>query len=228
MYKRNQLEEAILRAEGSDPAKEGAETRIRIKRLLDLDRKQVPDPRRPFANTYAFYASEAPGTGFEVLFSAYEVLALWIGLRLLAAGFPQGRVVFLMRYYREALEMEHHRILQTDLAPLFRRSGFLTENATEAQRERLVWEGRLVEHIDDMVFLAVRGEPEGIGITTRTFRGDGYIRPDNIVRGGKELLRFMEIEGFSKHSVLSIELVNPALQLSYWLERIPPTRRGRR
>ncbi len=80
MYKRNQLEEAILGAEGSDPAMEGAETRIRTKRLLDLDRKQVPDARRPFANTYAFYGSKAPGTGFEVLFSSYEVFALWVGL----------------------------------------------------------------------------------------------------------------------------------------------------
>lgn len=228
MYKRNQLEEAILRAEALDPATEGAETRIRIKRLLDLDRKQVPDPHRSLSSTYAFYGSEAPGTGFEVLFSSYEVFALWVGLRLLAAGFPQGRVLFLMRYYRKALEKEHRRILRTDLADLFARSGFLTEYATDADRERLVREGRLVEHIDDMVFLAVRGEPEAIGITTRTFRGDGYVRPDNIVRGGKELLRFMEIEGFARRSVLSVELVNPALQLNYWLERIPPTRRGRR
>ena len=122
MYKRNQLEEAILRAERLDPATEGAETRIRIKRLLDLDRKQAPGPEKLYGTTYAFYGSEAPGTGFEVLFSPYEIFALWVGLRLLAAGFPQGRVVFLMRYYRKALENEHRRILKTDLARLFARS----------------------------------------------------------------------------------------------------------
>jgi hypothetical protein len=168
------------------------------------------------------------GTGYEVLFSSYEVFALWTGLRLLAAGFPQGRVVFLMRYYREALEREHARILQTDLSHLFARSGFLSEDATDVDRERLVREGRLVERIRDMVFLAVRGEPEAVGISTRLVTDNEYKRPDNICRGGKELLRFMQIEGFARRSVLTIELTNPAYQLNYWLSRIPPTRRGRR
>ncbi len=228
MHKRNQLEEAILRAEGLDPATEGAETRIRIKRLLDLDRKHIPGPEKLYGTIYAFYGSDAPGTGYEVLFSSYEVFALWTGLRLLAAGFPQGRVVFLMRSYREALEREHARILQTDLTRLFARSGFLSEDATDVDRERLVREGRLVERIRDMVFLAVRGEPEAVGISTRVVADNEYRRPDNICRGGKELLRFMQIEGFARRSVLTIELTNPAYQLNYWLSRIPPTRRGRR
>jgi hypothetical protein len=38
----------------------------------------------------------------------------------------------------------------------------------------------------------------------------------------------MQIKGFAKGSVLTIELTNPAYQLNYWLSRIPPTRRGRR
>jgi hypothetical protein len=228
MYKRNQLEDAILRAESLDPAHEGAETRIRIKRLLDLDRKHTPGPEKLYGTTYAFYGADAPGTGYEVLFSSYEVFALWIGLRLLAAGFPQGRVVFLMRYYRDALEREHARILQTDLTRLFASSGFLSEDATDADRERLVREGRLVERIRDMVFLAVRGEPEAVGITTRVLTDNEDKRPANICRGAKELLRFMQIEGFAKRSVLTIELTNPAYQLAYWLACIPPIRRGRR
>ena len=79
-----------------------------------------------------------------------------------------------------------------------------------------------------MVFLAVHGESEAVGITTRVLTDNEYKCPANICRGAKELLRFMQIEGFAKRSVLTIELTNPAYQLDYWLARIPPTRRGRR
>src|ERR687897_120164 len=101
MFKRNQMEAAILRATDPDPGASGDEVRVRLKRLLDLDRKRPIGPKL-FDEAYAFYSAGAPGTGREVLFSAYEVLALWIGLKLLASGLPQGRVVFLLRYYRQS------------------------------------------------------------------------------------------------------------------------------
>ncbi|MGO4386814.1 hypothetical protein AB4Y85_04700 [Microvirga sp. 2YAF29] len=218
------MEAAVLRTVGPDQEAGGPEERARLKRLLDLDRKR-PTGQRLFDERYAFYSTEAPGTGHEVLFSSYEVFALWVGLKLLAGGLPQGRVVFLMRYHRAALEREHVRITAVDRAVLFARSESLTENAGTDHRETLVREGRLVEHIDDMTFLAVQADSDSRMVTKRTLR-DG--RPTNIVQGGDELLRFMELAGFARHTVLLVELANPAYRLDYWLTQTPPARRGRR
>lgn len=226
MYKRNQLEEAILRSDGHDPAREGEDIRIRMKRLLDSDRKRTVSAGSLFDQNFAFYSAAAPGTGQEVWFTGYEVFALWTGLKLLASGYPQGRVVTVLRYHRKALEREHERITSSDLSPLFGRSGLLGEQATNEHRERLVRDGRLVEHLDDMVFLAIEAVPDA-GLSIRVLDDDGYQRPANICRGGKELMHFMEIEGFMKRPVLAVELTNAAHQLSYWLACIEPTRRGR-
>ncbi|MFD2251596.1 hypothetical protein FHS82_000751 [Pseudochelatococcus lubricantis] len=226
MYKRNQLEEAILRSEGHDPAGEVQDIRIRMKRLLDSDRKRAVVVESLFDQAYAFYSAAAPGTGQEVWFTSYEVLALWVGLKLLASGYPQGRVVTVLRHHRKALEREHERITSSDLLPLFGRSGFLDKRATDEHRERLVQEGRLVERIDDMVFLAIEAVPD-VGISTRVINDDSDPRPANICRGGKELMHFMEVEGFMKRPVLVVELTNAAHQLTHWLARIEPTRRGR-
>lgn len=234
MFKRNQLEEAILRSSdrdlaisGSDLAIGGEDLRVRMKRLLDNDRKREVSEGSLFDRNYAFYSAAAPGTGQEVWFSSYEVFALWVGLKLLASGYPQGRVVTVLRHYREALEREHGLITSRDLAPLFRKSGFLTRTATDEQRAQLVREGRLVEHIADMVFFAVEAVPTS-GILTRTLDDNGAPRPSNICRGSKELMRFMQLEGFMKRPVLAVELSNGAHQLAWWLARTEPVRRGRR
>ena len=234
MFKRNQLEEAILqsserdRAMGEDPqAKVGEDLRIRMKRLLDSDRKREVSEGSLFDRNFAFYSVAAPGTGHEVRFTGYEVFALWVGLKLLASGYPQGRVVILLRHHRGALEREHARILAADHARLFKKSGFLSEDATDSQREYQIRAGQLVTHIADMVFLAVEAVPD-IGISARTIGVGDAQRPSNICRGGKELMHFMQTEGFMKRPVLAIELTNGAHQLGYWLARTEPVRRGRR
>lgn len=234
MFKRNQLEEAILRSSerdlaiGQDDLTPGGEDlRVRMKRLLDSDRKREVSEGSLFDRNYAFFSAAAPGTGQEVWFSGYEVFALWVGLKLLASGYPQGRVVTVLRHRREALEREHARILAVDLRRLFKKFEFLTEDATDAQREHQISAGQLVTSIADMVFLAVEAVP-GIGISTRTIGTGDAQRPSNICRGGKELLHFMQVEGFMKRPVLAVELTNGAHQLAWWLARTEPVRRGRR
>jgi len=234
MFKRNQLEEAILRSSDRDLAigradltPDGEDLRVRMKRLLDSDRKREVSKGSLFDRDYAFYSAAAPGTGQEVWFSGYEVFALWVGLKLLASGYPQGRVVTLLRHHREALEQEHKLILSANLAHLFQRSETLSEDATDEQRDYHFREGHLVQNIDHMVFLAVEAVP-GIGISTRTIGVGDAQRPSNICRGGEELMRFMQLEGLMKRPVLAVELTNGAHQLAWWLARTEPVRRGRR
>jgi hypothetical protein len=120
-YKRNQVEEAIAGVLEPRSSESTVELRTRIKRLLETDRAfgrslRAPDPER--AN-YAFYSADAPGSGVEVLFSAYEAFAILIGLRLMAHGWPQSFAVSVMRRVRPELEKEHMRILKQAANKLF-------------------------------------------------------------------------------------------------------------
>jgi hypothetical protein len=121
MFKRNQVEEAIINIWGPEPAKHAAHLRSQIKRLLDTDRslgrnKRSTDPER--AN-FAFYSNTMPGKGRDNWFSDYEAFALLTGLRLMRHGWPQRFAVTLLRQVRERLEKEHSRIANQDPAVLF-------------------------------------------------------------------------------------------------------------
>ncbi len=87
-YKRNQVEKAISRVFETGSAKPSLGLRTRLKRLLETDRglgrsKRSADPK---CANFAFYSMEGPGRGGEVWFSAYEVFALLIGLRLMSSS----------------------------------------------------------------------------------------------------------------------------------------------
>ncbi len=227
MFKRNQVEEAIFRSGPADRDERfDVEAKIRLKRLLDSDRKRPVTPKRLFDRTFAFYGEQPGGTGQDVLYSAYEAFALWLGLKLLESGYPQGRVVFLLRHYREALEREYNRIISKDLAALFEKSDW--KPVTDAQKDTLLREGRLVDKVDNMIFLAVRLETETFGVTTRFFSEVPDRRPTLICRGSGELTPVIEGAAAMRVPMLVIELTNPAHQLAYWLARVEPTRRGRR
>jgi hypothetical protein len=121
MYKRNQVELAIsnwLEPKVRGPS-QGLKTRI--KRLLDTDRALGCSPRshdQEKAN-FAFFREAAPGSGFEVWFSAYEAFALLLGLQLMAHNWPQRFVVSVLRRVRPEMEKEHNRILGLDPVELF-------------------------------------------------------------------------------------------------------------
>jgi hypothetical protein len=112
-YKRNQVEEAISRTIGEKSAKPSSGLRTRLKRLLDLDRslKGARSEGSGGAN-YAFYSSDAPGKGGEVLFSNYDAFALLTGLRMLNHGWPQNFVVTTLRSIRTELKARHSSALK--------------------------------------------------------------------------------------------------------------------
>jgi hypothetical protein len=116
LFKRNQIEEGISRAINGRPL--AAPTlRIKIKRLLDLDRAK--QPKSAGVAKFAFYTSEKPGKGTESYFSEYEAYALLMGVRLLDHGLPQGFVVAILRSARSKLEKCHSEILRMDPKKLF-------------------------------------------------------------------------------------------------------------
>jgi hypothetical protein len=119
-YKRNQGLEAISVVVGEGRAPGGL-LRTDVKRLLDTDRsmKVIPRSNDPDFANYAFFSGKAPGRGFEVSFSAYEIFALLVGLHLMAHGWPQATAVSILRRARPALERKHAEILRWNPHELF-------------------------------------------------------------------------------------------------------------
>jgi hypothetical protein len=66
----------------------GRARRCKLKRLMERDRALGLSPRSkdPEEANYAFFSDEAPGSGTEIWFSAYEAFALYTALRLLEHG----------------------------------------------------------------------------------------------------------------------------------------------
>lgn len=103
-YKRGQVEWALWRAftlhrNRSDEPPQVFKTRI--KRLLDVDREDGPDPT---SAAHAFAATAGGGTGVETLFAPFDAFCLGLALDLLDIGFKQGEVVLVMRHLREELD----------------------------------------------------------------------------------------------------------------------------
>jgi hypothetical protein len=207
MFKRNQVEEAIARVfEGS--AKPSAETRTRLKRLLETDRglgrsKRSADPER--AN-FAFYSIDAPGRGIEIWFSNYEAFALLVGLRLMQHGWPQGFAVGVLRRMRPELELHHARILRQDPAELFDKQRIL-------ERAR---PGDIGVDNTDPVFLV---------IISRDREDRSRANPAAICRGQEDMMRFVRGQGVKAWTMF--ELVNSVHALSSELAKTRPRSRGR-
>ncbi len=127
-YKRNQVEEAIFRTLGARDARLG-ELKFRLKRLLVTDRRLARDANSDdeMKRHYAFYSQEPPGSGIEVMFSAYEAFALLAAILLLEHGFPQAGVVRVMRQVRRQFEIAHRESLKKDQSKLFDRTAILAQ-----------------------------------------------------------------------------------------------------
>jgi hypothetical protein len=121
MYKRNQVEEAISGTLGERSARPSSTLRTRLKRLLDLDRglKRAPRSTDPERSNFAFYSSEPLGKGSEASFSAADVCALLVGVRMLEHGWPQNFVVYTLRRIRADLARRHELIL---MSPPFKKT----------------------------------------------------------------------------------------------------------
>ena len=211
-FKRNQVEEAVIATLRGNPDADAADLRIRMKRLLDTDRLLEREEDGRERGSYAFYSDEAPGSGKEVWFSAYEAFAIVIGLRILAHGWPQATVVRVMRQVRRDLEIEHSRTMAQDPAVLF----------DQKEVRRRAGEGEPFTGNIDPVFLAITA-PE------RPDRTDGEREPHGfaIRRGRSELMKFILEEMPVGMVTTTLELANSAHRLAQSLARTKPSRRGR-
>jgi len=117
-YKRNQVEEAIVRTLGAQGARV-ADLKLKMKRLLVTDRRLGHRQRDKVSTPYAFYSARPQGSGVEVMFSGYEAFALLAALIILEHGIPQAKVVSILQELRSDFEGAHHDILQMDPQVLF-------------------------------------------------------------------------------------------------------------
>lgn len=229
MYKRNQINEVLVKAIRSSHSRLSDDVILtRIKRLLDFDRKSRPPPGANTPPVFAFHDGEAAGSGRDVTFSAYSVLALLVALRLMSCGLPQGRAVYTLRRFREPLEQEHRRMSEVDIASLLDIKGTVVSSANADGREKLIAKGNVVESIESMVFFCVHADLEAVGEVTRTVAGRDGPRPDNICRGRKELERRIALDAYGQSPTLVVELMNSFIQLNHLLSKTAPARRGRR
>ena len=114
-YKRNQIEEAIFRVFGAREERRN-ELKFRIKRLLVTDRRLGRNVKSAQEEDqhYAFFGQEPPGSGYEVMFTAYQAFALLAAVILLEHGLPQASVVKVMRRVRRQFEAAHADIMRKD------------------------------------------------------------------------------------------------------------------
>jgi hypothetical protein len=119
-YKRNQVEEAVVRTLGAGGARVG-ELKLKMKRLLVTDRRLGRGKRSndKADHRYAFYSQRPQGSGVEVMFTGYEAFALLAALIVLEHGLPQAKVVSILQEIRSNFEAAHRDTLQKDPKELF-------------------------------------------------------------------------------------------------------------
>jgi hypothetical protein len=210
-YKRNQVMEAISRV--SEPAANGpsAALEIKLKRLLERDRALDLSPRSkdPEQANYAFFSAEAPGSGTEIWFSAYEAFALYTALRLLEHGWPQTAAVRVLRRARPKLEPKHAEILQWDAAKLF----------DEKQIRESAKAGMVATSTTRPVFLVI------VSRQGRPNERDPDVTREVEILEESEVMPFLLRE--AGLSATNFELVGAAHNLNQALLNTTPTSRGR-
>lgn len=218
-FKRNQVEEALAYAIHFQPPA-SADLRMDIRRLLEIDRGMGhgPKSKRP-EERYAFFCLPKPGRGREAWFFGYDVFAIFVAVRLMRSGYPQRRVVRLMRKLRPSLESAHSRILSA--APKD-----LLDNKRAPDLETATAYGTLVTKLDRMVCL-VLGAGKYSGLAYKNPEDQDRHLVSNISEGKDALNHLLELHLADHEPAIVVELVNPAHQLAYWLARIEPSKRGR-
>ena len=221
MFTRGQIVWAIAQATGRTVRPDGEprqDLNMKLKRLLDIDRKKGIDASQaePEFRRFAFLEGGLPGKGLAISYTPYDAFALLLGLHLLESNAPQMAVIRLLRRIRRELVREHAKILRhlpQDLAQM--KHGI----------ERRIKDGLLAKEPAKMVFLVL---PSGAGADLLYRRGkDDTIKLANIARSRDELVDVVAHLALISPPVLVFELINPAHQLAWWLERAPLIRRGR-
>ena len=210
-FKRNQVEEAILRTLGARDAR-AAELKLRLHRLLVVDRRLGRAKRRRDSrdSRYAFYSQEPLGTGVEVLFSGYEAFALLVAIILLEHGIPQSTVVSILRQVRGDLETAHARRLKMNRKALF---------DPRAVRE-MIRPGMIATDNTAPAFLAF--------VRLSGSEVDGKVREAiTVCRGHDELVAFITKHSLPGLGATFFELVSLMWKLADNLAQTRPIKRGR-
>jgi hypothetical protein len=207
-YKRNQVEEAIFRALGARDERVD-ELRFRLKRLLVTDRRLGSNAKSAEEEDrhYAFYSQKPPGSGTEVMFSAYEAFALLAAIMMLEHGFPQAGVVRVMRQARRQFEIAHAQTLKKDPRTLF------DQKAVMAQATP----GMFAVDNTDPVFLIFTGL-RGSSVDTRPGAAA-------VCRGEDEVGEFLGTHRGMGSTFF--EFVGPMHKLAANLSQTRPIKRGR-
>jgi hypothetical protein len=207
-YKRNQLEEAIVRTLGATGA-QILDLKTEIKRLLLTDRRLGRGKRSDRGvYRYAFYSAKPKGTGIEVLFTDYEVFAVLAAIILLQHGIPQAKVVSILQQVRSDFEAAHCETLRMDRKDLF-----------DAQAVRaMARPGMLAADNTAPVYLAFVKMDAGKGTVRATV---------SVCRGWNELVKFTEQHWVPGSGATHFEFVRLMHKLATHLSETRPVKRGR-
>ena len=207
-YKRNQLEEAIVRTLGARDA-QIPDLKMEIKRLLLTDRRLGGGKRSDRgADRYAFYSVRPKGTGIEVLYTDYEVFAVLAAIILLRHGIPQGKVVGVLQQVRSDLEAAHREILRMDGSKLF-----------DAQAvQAMARPGMPAADNTAPVYLAFVKMDAGKGAVRATV---------SVCRGWDETIRFIQQYSVPGSGATYFEFVRLMRDLATHLAETRPVKRGR-
>jgi hypothetical protein len=208
-YKRNQVEEAIVRTIGAEGARVD-EFKLKMKRLLVTDRRlgggkpsDVKAGRR-----YAFYSQKPQGSGVEVMFSGFEAFALMAALIVLEHGVPQAKVASILQQVRPDFEAAHRDTLQQDPKALF------DPQAVRAMAQP----GMIAVDNTAPVFLAF----------VKVDVGKGRVRAlISVCRGHDELARFLREHSVPGSGATHFEFTRLMHSLAHNLLQTRPVKRGR-
>lgn len=204
-YKRNQLEEGVVRTLGATDA-QARDLRLKIKRLLLTDRRLGRGKRG--ADRYAFYSLNPQGTGTEVLFTGYEVFAVMAAVIVLEHGIPQAKVVSILQQVRSDLEAAHRHTLQIDPKDLF------DPHVIRAKAQP----GMIAADNTAPVYLAV----------VKIDAGKGNLRAVvSVCRGQDALVKFIKQHSIPGSGVTLFEFGRLMHKLADHLSRTLPIKRGR-
>ena len=208
-YKRNQVEEAILRTIGAEAARVD-ELKLRMKRLLVTDRRLgggKPSNLKA-GRRYAFYSQKPQGSGVEVMFNGYEAFAVMAALIVLEHGIPQAKVVSIMQEVRPDFEAAHRDTLQQDPKALF-----------DSQAVRATAQSGMIA-VDNTapVFLAF----------VKLAIGKGRVRAlISVCRGHDGLARFLREHSIPGSGATHFEFARLIHTLADNLKQTRPVKRGR-
>jgi hypothetical protein len=211
-YKRNQIEAAIFRTFGAREERR-KELKFRIKRLLVTDRrlgrkaKSVKEDDQP----YAFFGREPPGSGHEIMFSAYEAFALLAAVILLEHGLPQASVVRVMRRVRRQFEAAHADIMGKDPRKLFDQDAILAQAKP----------GMIAANNTDPVFLVF------VRLTASSVDERNGGSAVAVCRGQAQLQAFIKRHSAPGTGATFFEFVSLMHELAAHLSQTSPIKRGR-